>query len=75
MQPYFAKEVTYGRRTYNARSETVSNLPSFKTAWKRGQRCIIPTEKNYEPNYESGKPVRWAIETPPATDGRCGNLD
>jgi putative SOS response-associated peptidase YedK len=61
--PFFAKEVTYGRRTYNARTETVDKLPSFKHAWARGQRCIIPAEKIYEPNYESGKPVRWAIES------------
>lgn len=60
--PHFAKEVTYGRKTYNARSETVASKPSFRDAWKRGQRCIIPAARIYEPNYESGKPVRWAIE-------------
>lgn len=65
--PFFAKDKTYGRRTYNARGETVSTLPSFKQAWARGQRCIIPAEKIYEPRYESGKPVRWAIERPDDT--------
>ena len=64
--PFFAKEKTFGRRTYNARTETIDRLPSFKQAWARGQRCIIPADKIYEPNYESGKPVRWAIE---AADG------
>lgn len=61
--PFFAKEATYGRRTYNARTETVDRLPSFKHAWGRGQRCIIPAERIYEPNYESGKPIRWAIQS------------
>lgn len=61
--PHFAKEVSYGRKTYNSRSETVSVLPSFKTAWKRGQRCIIPCERIFEPCYETGKPVRWAVES------------
>ena len=65
--PHFAKELSYGRRTYNSRSETVAILPSFKTAWKRGQRCIVPAERIYEPCYESGKAVRWAIESPTAT--------
>lgn len=65
--PHFAKELAYGRRTYNSRSETVDTLPSFRTSWKRGQRCIIPAEKIYEPCYETGKPVRWAIELPTAT--------
>jgi putative SOS response-associated peptidase YedK len=60
--PHFAKEIAYGRRTYNARSETVHQKPSFRDAWRRGQRCIIPAEAVYEPNYESGKPVRWCIE-------------
>ena len=65
--PHFAKEVAYGRRTYNARSETVHEKPSFRTAWKRSQRCIVPAEKIYEPCYldehdQVCKPVRWAIE-------------
>jgi len=59
--PYFAREVQYGRRCYNARSETVARLPSFRDAWSRGQRCIIPAEAFYEPCYESGRAVRWRI--------------
>ena len=59
--PHFATELAYGRRTYNARSETVRSLPSFRDAWRRGQRCIVPAEAIYEPNYESGKAVRWRI--------------
>ena len=34
---------------------------TFKKAWADGQRCIIPAEAIYEPNYESGKSVRWRI--------------
>ncbi len=59
--PGFAKEVAYGRRTYNARSETVHKLPSFKESWAKGWRCIVPVETVYEPNYESGKAIRWGI--------------
>lgn len=70
--PFFAKEATYGRRTYNARTETVGQLASFKHAWGRGQRCVIPAERIYEPNYESGKPVRWAIEIPDEPMGVAG---
>jgi putative SOS response-associated peptidase YedK len=62
--PHFAKEVAYGRRTYNARSETVHALVSFKRAWERGQRCIVPAEAVFEPNWESGKAVRWCIRQP-----------
>ncbi len=62
--PHFAKELAYGRRTYNARSETVATKPSFKLAWSRGQRCIVPSEHIYEPNWEMGKAVRWRISQP-----------
>jgi putative SOS response-associated peptidase YedK len=60
--PHFAKEIAYGRKTYNARSETVASKPSFRTAWARGRRCIIPAEYIYEPCYESGAAVRWRIQ-------------
>jgi putative SOS response-associated peptidase YedK len=60
--PHFAVEVAEGRRTYNARTETVETLPSFRESWKRGWRCIIPAEAFYEPNWESGKAVRWVIQ-------------
>ncbi len=62
--PHFATEVAYGRRTYNARSETVARLASFRQAWAAGQRCVVPAEAIYEPNWESGKAVRWRIALP-----------
>jgi len=64
--PHFAKELAYGRKTYNARSETVHSLPSFKDCWARGQRCIIPAEAIFEPCYETGKAVRWCVQQPGA---------
>jgi putative SOS response-associated peptidase YedK len=62
--PSFAKELAFGRRTYNARCETVATLASFKHAWAAGQRCIVPAEAIYEPCYESGKAVRHRIGQP-----------
>jgi len=59
--PHFASEVAYGRKTYNARSETVATLPSFRDAWRAGQRCIVPAECFFEPCWESGRAVRWRI--------------
>ena len=59
--PHFATEVSYGKKTYNSRSETVHRLPSFRDAWWQGQRCIVPAECIYEPCYESGEAVRWRI--------------
>jgi putative SOS response-associated peptidase YedK len=65
--PSFAKELAFGRRTYNARSETVATLASFRQAWAHGQRCIVPAEAVYEPCYDSGRAVRWVIRQPGST--------
>ena len=61
MVPHWADH-KLARQTYNARTETVANKPSFRNAWKRKQFCIIPAANFFEPNYETGKPVRWRIE-------------
>lgn len=60
--PSWAKDLNIGRNTYNARTETVATKPSFRNAWRHGQRAIAPAEWIYEPNYETGKPVRWKIQ-------------
>ena len=60
MMPPWA-QLTLFRQTYNARTETVSSKPSFRNAWKKHQFCIVPMSAFFEPNYESGKAVRWRI--------------
>lgn len=62
--PSFAKEIAYGRKTYNAKAETIAKLPSYRSAWRLGQRCIIPAEAIFEPYYETAesKPVRTRIQ-------------
>jgi putative SOS response-associated peptidase YedK len=47
--------------TMNSRAETVGEKRSFSGAWKKQQLCLIPCQSFYEPNYETGKPVRWRI--------------
>ena len=47
--------------TMNARSETVSTLRSYTHAWRKGQLCLVPCEDFFEPNWETGKHVRWRI--------------
>ncbi|HTI18246.1 MAG TPA: SOS response-associated peptidase family protein [Trinickia sp.] len=47
--------------TMNCRMETVATKRSFSDAWRAGQVCLIPCTAFYEPNYESGKAVRWSI--------------
>ncbi len=56
----------YGLRTYNARLETVHEKPTYRSAWRERRFGLILMESFYEPNYETGKAVRWRIST---TDG------
>lgn len=65
--PAWAKDDRIVRSTYNARTETLAEKPSFRDAWRRGQLCIVPAEALYEPCYESGRAVRWQIRR---QDGR-----
>lgn len=60
--PAWSKDTKISQRTYNARSETIAKLPSFRRAWAERRFCVVPASAFYEPNYESGKPVRWAIK-------------
>ena len=52
----------FGLRTYNARSETVHEKPSYRSAWTERRFGLVLMESFYEPNWESGKAVRWKIK-------------
>ena len=60
--PSWAKDDKISRHTYNARSETVAEKPSYRNAWRRRQFGLVLCDNFYEPNYESGRAVRWKIE-------------
>lgn len=49
------------RHTYNARSETVAEKPSFRSAWRHAQHCIIPATAIYEPDWRTGKAIATRI--------------
>lgn len=53
--PHWSADTRIARHTYNARSETVAEKPSFRDAWKRAQHCIIPAEAIFEPDWRSGR--------------------
>jgi putative SOS response-associated peptidase YedK len=59
--PAWAKDEDFGRKTYNARSETVSEKPSYKHAWSKRHFALALADAFYEPCYESGKAVRTKI--------------
>lgn len=60
--PAWAKDGKIARHTYNARSETAAEKPSYRTAWRHRQYGLVLVDNFYEPSYESGRAVRWKIE-------------
>jgi putative SOS response-associated peptidase YedK len=60
--PHWANDTKITRSTYNCRSETATEKPSFREAFKRNQRCIITADAFYEPDWRSGKAVATRIE-------------
>jgi putative SOS response-associated peptidase YedK len=52
--PSWAKDTSIGAKLINARSETVTEKPSFREAFKK-RRCIIPADGFYEWQRTNGK--------------------
>ena len=65
--PHWAKDEKIVRQTYNARSETAHEKPSFRDAWRLSRHCIIPADAIFEPDWRSGKAVGTRIVR---TDGK-----
>lgn len=60
--PSWAKDNEIARHTYNARSETAAEKPSYRTAWRKRQFGLVLVDHFFEPSYETGRAVRWKIE-------------
>lgn len=60
--PSWAKDDKISRHTYNARAETVNDKPSYRAPWRQHRYCIALLDNFYEPNYVTGKAIRWKIE-------------
>lgn len=59
--PHWAQDANIGRRTYNARTETVAEKPSYRTPWKRRQFAIALLDDFFEPNWDTGSALRWRV--------------
>lgn len=58
---------TPSRRTYNARSETVAEKPSYRAPWRERRFALVPLLNYVEPCWESGHAVRWRLHQPDRT--------
>lgn len=59
--PHWATDTKITKSTYNARTETVAQKPSFRDAVQRNQRCIVPVDAFFEPDWRSGTAVATRI--------------
>ena len=48
--PGWAKGVPLKASTFNATIERMESAPTYRTAWRKGQRCIIPVSCFFEPH-------------------------
>ena len=83
--PFWAKDIRFGNKAINARSETVTAKPAFRDSFAK-RRCIIPVDGFYEwerkakgklPHYIFGADRRplpvaglWSSWRDPETDDR-----
>ena len=56
--PFWAKDPGIGHRMINARSETVREKPSFRTAFRR-RRCLVAATGFYEWQKTDGRKQPW----------------
>lgn len=61
--PRWAKDHSFGSKTFNARTETVAEKPSFRSAYRR-RRCLVPTNGFYEWEKRDGKKWPWYFHRP-----------
>jgi len=57
--PAWSNTPTLKYSTQNCRSEEAADKPTYKDAWLKGQRCIIPALSFDEPCWETGKNIWW----------------
>ena len=60
--PVWAKDEKIARHTYNARSETVQEKPSFQGAYRERRFAVVLLDDFFEPCYQTGQVVRHRIQ-------------
>lgn len=60
--PGWAKELKFSSHTYNARTESVADKPSFRHAWKYSKFCLVLVQEFYKPKYTDDKPHWYTIK-------------
>lgn len=66
--PGWAKDLSFGSKTFNARGETVAEKPSFRSAFK-SRRCLVVSDGFYEwtrlPGDKHKTPIKFTLRDSP----------
>jgi putative SOS response-associated peptidase YedK len=60
--------------TNNCRTETMASAWTFRFAWGRGQRCLIPADSYDEPYWGTGKNIWWRFRRADGTPWALAGL-
>ena len=69
-----AHAASIAKGTYNARSETAFEKPSFRGPWRERQWALVPMENYFDPCWETGKAVRWRLAMANGGPFACAGL-
>jgi len=58
--PSWAKDISFGSRAINARSETITSKPAFREAWQ-SRRCVVLADGFYEWKSVAGRKMPFRI--------------
>jgi putative SOS response-associated peptidase YedK len=58
--PSWAKELKFGNRCINARSESIATTPAFRGAYAK-RHCLVPLNAFFEWSGEKGHRIKWRI--------------
>jgi len=58
--PSWAKELKFGNRCINARSETIATTAAFRAAYAK-RHCLVPLNAFFEWSGEKGHRIKWRI--------------
>lgn len=61
--PRWAKDRSFGSKTFNARSETIAEKPSFRDAYRK-RRCLVPSDGFYEWEKRNSRKQPWHFHLP-----------
>jgi putative SOS response-associated peptidase YedK len=72
--PHWARDGKIKFSTVNAKGETLKDKPSFRNAWQKGRRCLIPANGYYEWKKDGERKQPYHVQIPDGSLFAFGGL-